>query len=163
MDKELPLNQPPPSSSSPQFPDQTIINQAILNQSFSSSSPPSSSTPSPSPPPHQLIIDGSKQPLRLTKPEGNYIRALIHRYTHMTQNEFSIHIGMDRGLLSRYLSGTTPITDSALNKIVNGIKFHSNNQHYQYQAKWEIRIRIQPTKIGQHVPNADSTLVDETL
>lgn len=111
---------------------------------------------------HQLEIDGSSMPLRLSKPEGNYLRALIYKHTGLTQNNFAVHIDMDRSLLSRYLSGVTPITHNALAQIVAGIKYKEADILYEYKAVWETRIVIRPSRIGPTAPTADSTGDDVT-
>lgn len=113
---------------------------------------------------HKLVVDASKSPLKLSIPEGNFIKALISKYTGMTQSEFSIQIGMDKSLLSRYLSGNLVMTDQALVKILNGIVFidPNTNEQYKYDAIWESRIIIRPCKIGPLVPTVDSTEVDVT-
>lgn len=110
---------------------------------------------------HKLKIDASRQPLFLSPYEGRYIRSLIFQYTGLSQNEFSLKIGMDRALLSRYLSGKKAITDAALTKILNGINFTQNDVSYTYEAKWEIHILIHPCKTGQTAQSVDSMMADD--
>ena len=122
---------------------------------------------------HRLEIEVRESPVFLTKHEGTFIKALISRYTGLTQTEFSIKIGMDKALLSRYLSGSLAIFDGQLKRIMDGIEYTDASTNpptnYKYEAKWETRILIRPTRMQEHqsetgqlAPTVDSIEVDET-
>lgn len=102
-----------------------------------------------------LKISVKTQPIRISPKEGTYIKAIISRFMNMTQNEFALSIGMDRGQLSGYLSGKRTIEPRTLKKILNGIQFQSEGETYQYEPKWETHIVIRPSKIGPTVLDAD--------
>jgi len=79
---------------------------------------------------------------KLSKPEGDFICALIQNHTGMSLSDYSVKIDMDRSLLSRYLNGHLNITREALNRILSGIEYEKDGIHYQYSAEWSTQVTI---------------------
>ena len=112
---------------------------------------------------NKLIISTNEEEVRLTGPQGEFIKALIYKLKKLSQTDYADSIGMNKGLLSRYLSGDMRLTPDALNKILSNLNFVEDGIQYQYDAAWRIIIEIRPLKIGPIVRDVDSTDTDEML
>jgi len=110
----------------------------------------------------KLRIESTEEAIHLSPIQGDFLKALIHKCTKLSHANFSTTIGMNKGLLSRYLTGDLRITPCALATILSGLSFEKDGQRYQYTAIWKTIVEIHPKLIGPAVPNADSTLQETT-
>lgn len=114
----------------------------------------------PAPSPCILIVTATKNPIHLTVPQGNVIKALNTKHCKMNQTEYASHINMDMALLSKYLSGELPITVQSLQRILSKITYSNKG----FEAEWQTRILIRECETGPDVPNVDSIeLGDQSL
>ena len=110
----------------------------------------------------KLRIISTEEAVHLNLKQGDFLKALIYKCTKLSHASFSNVIGMNKALLSRYLTGDLRITPCALSTILSGLSFEKDGTTYQYQAIWKTIVEIHPVPIGQTVPNADSTLQETT-
>lgn len=110
----------------------------------------------------KLIISDPNEEVFLTPEQGNFIKALIHKCCKCSQADYAESINMNKGLMSRYLTGEMRITLGALNKIVSNLNFTYQGEVFQYEALWRTIIEIRPKLIGQVVRPVDSIEDEET-
>lgn len=106
-------------------------------------------------------IKSLTNPVRLTKKQGDYIKAYIWMKTGMNQTEFAQSINMNDSLLSRYLSGKNVITKQALDKILSAIGDLAKPP-ITVKAQWQTHIVIQEITTGQDAQIVDYTPTEET-
>ncbi len=111
----------------------------------------------------KLVISTNEEDIRLTSQQGDFIKALIFRYHQSSQATYAAEIGMDKAMLSRYLTGDMKITPAALERILSNLTYEDEGYIYRFGAKWRTIIEILPTKIGPVVRPVDSTDTEETL
>lgn len=107
------------------------------------------------------IVFSQESPPKLSDAEGKFISSLIHKHTGLSLSDYSVKIGMDRTLLSRYLNGQINLTQDALRRILSGIKYEREGNEFKYIAIWEqqVTIREAPHSSPCSVP-ASSTHID---
>lgn len=106
----------------------------------------------------KLRIESTEEAIHLTPIQGDFLKALIHKHTKLSHAAFSTVIKMNKGLLSRYLTGDLRITPCALATILSGLSFEKDGNLYQYTALWKTIVEIHPKRIGPIAPSADSML-----
>ena len=106
------------------------------------------------------------QPLVLSDQQATLLRAMISRYTGLTNTEFAKSIGMHETLLSKYINGKLPLTHECLTRILSGIRQNNpDGTQTRFDQEWEIKITVQRRlyKNGQVARTADSTDSDGML
>ena len=98
---------------------------------------------------HRLKIVFTETP-RLSEGEGRFLTSLIQKHSGLSLSDYSIKIGMDRTLLSRYLNGQINITQDALRRILSGIQYEQDGKQYEYIAEWQQQILIRETIKSNH-------------
>lgn len=99
---------------------------------------------------HRLkIVFSQDSPPKLSEAEGRFLSSLIHKHTGLSLSDYSVKIGMDRTLLSRYLNGQINITQDALRRIISGIQYERDGKQFSYVAIWEQQIVIRETQSGE--------------
>ena len=102
----------------------------------------------------KIIFSHDSSP-KLSEAEGRFLSSLIHKHTGLSLSDYSVKIGMDRTLLSRYLNGQINITQDALRRILSGVSYEHEGKQFNYIAIWEQAILIREAQSNQSDPPTD--------